>query len=93
MFEVFARSDTRGDLYDGVLKQVTHDLLLFLSPDSKTASGESGQNMVPCGLERALAYCRSGGLCVRSGATRCGPLVLPGLQGKGLVWQRSILLS
>ena len=62
-----------------------------LFPDSGWLLGESGQNMVALWVGKGTQIVAEAGECASdSGATRCGPVVLPDLQGKGQVRQLSL---
>ncbi|MBB3971110.1 hypothetical protein [Mucilaginibacter phyllosphaerae] len=60
----------------------------------KTALGESGQNNGGVMRGKGIGnFCRSRGMSERSGAKDFQPVVLPGLQGKGLCGKKAFLLN
>jgi hypothetical protein len=66
----------------------------FSFPVGKTASGESGQNDGGPVRGRGIGnFAEAGGKRERQWSKRFQPVVLPGLQGKGQVRQRSIFAA
>ena len=89
------RTVTRGLLQQ--FKRSRLESIVYGSPsssDSKRLLGEAGQNMVAGARARAFrSLQKQGHERATAGQQSCGPVVLPGLQGKGLCGKRSVLLS